>query len=298
MKILILGVTGMLGNTLWRVLSHNTTDNTVWSTLRDPQALRYFPEKMRAQCLTQVDVLDQVSLESVFTRVKPDVVVNCIGLIKQLAASNNPLIVLPINAMLPHQLAAICETYGSRLIHISTDCVFSGRKGMYTEDDISDAEDLYGKSKYMGEVNDAPHVVTIRTSMIGHELASHHSLIDWFLFQQGSVKGYTRAIFSGLPCVELAGVIRDILIPRTDLHGLYHVSAEPIDKYHLLEMVANRYKKSITMVPDTEFSIDRSLNSQRFRDATGYQPPDWPTLVKQMHHDYLLRQERKELHNV
>lgn len=298
MKILILGVTGMLGNTLWRALSQEVVGWEVWGTLRSAAGLQYFPEQTHQRLLIDVDVLNQARMQQVIAQVKPDVVVNCIGLIKQLAASKNPLIVLPINAMLPHQLAAVCETYGARLIHISTDCVFSGRKGMYTEDDISDAEDLYGKSKYMGEVNDAPHVVTIRTSMIGHELASHHSLIDWFLFQQGSVKGYTQAIFSGLPCVELAGVIRDILIPRTDLHGLYHVSAEPIDKYHLLEMVANRYKKSITMVPDTEFSIDRSLNSQRFREVTGYQPPDWPALVKQMHHDYLLRQERKELHNV
>lgn len=292
MKILILGITGMLGNTLWRVLSQNNNKNdSVWGTLRDPQALRYFPHETHEQCLINVNVLDQTSLENVFNRVQPDVVVNCIGLIKQLASSKNPLVVLPINAMLPHHLSALCEIHKARLIHISTDCVFSGKKGMYLEDDISDAEDLYGKSKYIGEVSDAPHALTIRTSMIGHELASHHSLVDWFLFQQTSVKGFTRAIFSGFPCVELAKIIRDILIPRDDLHGVYHVSAEPIDKYHLLKLVAEIYGKLINIAADDTFSIDRSLNSQRFRALTGYQPPNWPTLIKQMHADYLLRQE-------
>src|SRR5262249_39351298 len=149
---------------------------------------------------------------------------NAVGVVKQLAIANDPLIVLPINAMLPHKLANASAAIGARLIHFSSDCVFSGRAGCYVESDISDAEDLYGKSKYIGEVHDQRHVVTIRTSGIGHELQSRNGLVEWFLHQEGAVNGFSGAIFSGLPWVELARVIADHVLPRPELSGLYHVS--------------------------------------------------------------------------
>ncbi|WP_137821637.1 SDR family oxidoreductase [Pseudomonas sp. D(2018)] len=281
MRILVLGITGMLGGAVYRTFSHDPTYE-VWGTMRSAGALQYFAEQSRARLLTGVDVLDQDGLVSVLERTRPDVVINCIGLIKQLADAKDPLSALPINAMLPHRLAKLCGLAGARLIHVSTDCVFSGRKGMYTEADLSDAEDLYGKSKFIGELHEVPHAITLRTSIIGHELGTNFSLIDWFLSQTGPVKGYRKAIFSGLPTVELARVMKDYVIPTPELHGLYHVSVEPIDKLSLLRLVAEVYGHKIQITPDEQVCIDRSLDSSRFRQATGYLPPAWPELVKMM----------------
>jgi dTDP-4-dehydrorhamnose reductase len=177
---------------------------------------------------------------------------------------------------------ALCRLGGARLIHISTDCVFSGSRGMYREDDFSDAYDLYGKSKYIGEVRDDAHAITLRTSIIGHELDSKVALVDWFLSQQGSAKGYRRAMFSGLPTVELARIIRDFVLPRPELRGLYHVAAEPIAKYDLLSLIAEQYGKQIEIKGDDAVIIDRSLDSTRFTLATGYRAPEWPALIALM----------------
>jgi dTDP-4-dehydrorhamnose reductase len=202
--------------------------------------------------------------------------------VKQLAEADDPLTALPINSMLPHRLARLCELAGARLVHISTDCVFSGAKGMYVESDFPDADDLYGRSKYLGEV-DYPHAVTLRTSIIGHELDGARSLLCWFLAQGGPVRGFTKAVFSGLPTVELARVVRDFVLPHPELHGLYHVSAAPINKYDLLKLVAQAYGKDIEITPHDQLVIDRSLDSTRFKAATGYAPPSWPELVRTMH---------------
>ena len=209
--------------------------------------------------------------------------INCVGLIKQLAVANDPLSALPINAMLPHRLARLCELLGARLIHVSTDCVFSGRAGMYTEEAPSDANDLYGKSKFIGELHNQANAITLRTSIIGHELGSQYALIDWFLAQEGAVKGYAKAVFSGLPTVELARVMRDYVLPQPNLNGLYHVSAEPIDKLSLLNWVAEIYDKDIQITLDEGVQIDRSLDSTRFRQASGYVPPTWPDMIRKMY---------------
>lgn len=283
MKILILGVTGMLGSAVFKMLLQDES-LTVYGTLRSVSGADHFPVKCHAQLLMNVDVLDNDSLIAVMVKVKPDVVINCVGLIKQFSDANDPLLALPLNAMLPHRLAKLCSLINARLVHISTDCVFSGRKGMYTEKDISDAEDLYGKSKYIGELHDSPHAVTLRTSIIGHELNSNTSLLDWFLAQTGQVNGYKKAIFSGLPSVELARVIRDFVIPNVNLHGLYHVAVEPIDKYSLLNVIADVYGKKIDIEADEKVRIDRSLDSTKFREATGYIPPSWSQLIENMHH--------------
>jgi dTDP-4-dehydrorhamnose reductase len=229
-----------------------------------------------------VDVLDHDSLINTFGRVRPDVVINCVGLIKQLAHAKDPLTALPINAMLPHRLAQLCELSGARLVHISTDCVFLGDKGSYKETDRSDCDDLYGKSKYIGEVYDNPTAITLRTSIIGHELSTEASLVDWFLAQSNSVKGFTQAIFSGVPTAELARIILEYVLPNTALFGLYHVSADPIDKYTLLSKIARIYNKDIKIIPDAQLSIDRSLDSSKFRDATGYSPRPWDELLSFM----------------
>jgi dTDP-4-dehydrorhamnose reductase len=187
-----------------------------------------------------------------------------------------------VNAMLPHRLSRYCATQGSRLVHISTDCVFAGTRGNYRESDTPDATDLYGQSKLIGEVRDERHAITLRSSIIGHELQSRYALIDWFLSQQDRVRGYTRAIFSGVPVAEMARIIGEIVLPRPELHGLYHVAAAPVSKYELLRLVAAEYGKTIEIVPDDSVVIDRSLNGDRFTHATGYVAPPWPDLVRLM----------------
>lgn len=282
MKILVLGVTGMLGSTVFHEFNQSR-EFEVFGTLRNQADKQYFPNSVHANLLTNIDALDFDSLCRAFEYSRPDVVINCIGLIKQLAAAKDPLITLPINAMLPHRLTKLCALSQARLIHISTDCVFSGKKGLYEESDLSDAEDLYGKSKFMGEITNVSHAITIRTSIIGHELNSNFALLEWFLSQRDEVKGYVNAIFSGLPTVELARVIREYIIPRTDLSGLYHVASSPINKFELLSLISETYSKKINIIPDETIRINRSLIATRFNEATGYICPSWPQLIGRMH---------------
>jgi dTDP-4-dehydrorhamnose reductase len=280
MKILILGVSGMLGSALFRLLSESSGID-VFGTARSFSVKRYFTPEISTRIIAGVDVENQDALTHVFAKVRPQVVINCIGLIKQLPAADDPLHALPINAMLPHRLARLCELGGSRLIHVSTDCVFDGARGNYRETDSSNASDMYGISKYLGEVS-YPHTITLRTSIIGHELSSGHALLEWFLAQDGHIKGYTKAIFSGLPTVELARVVREFVLPNAELSGLYHVASAPITKFDLLKLIADIYRKRVEIVPDDALVIDRSLNAERFRAATGYIAPPWPELVKRM----------------
>ena len=280
MRVLVLGANGMMGNAMIRVL--NEKENwEVFGTVRSGEIKKFFSPRAAARLITGVDVENHDTLVKVFGQVRPTVVINCIGLTKHLIGSGDPLSAIPINALLPHRLAGLCGLTGARLIQVSTDCVFSGARGGYTEDDPPDATDIYGKSKSLGEVH-YPDTITLRTSTIGHELQSRYGLLDWFLSQRDRCKGFTRAIFSGLPSVVFAQLIRDIVIPRPDLSGLYHVGGGAIAKYDLLRLIAETYGKSIEIVPDDQLSIDRSLNAGRFRAATGYVAPDWPALIEFM----------------
>jgi dTDP-4-dehydrorhamnose reductase len=271
----------MLGNAVMRVFAQSP-GYQAFGTVRSAAACALLPAALRDSMIVGVDVEHVDSLMSVFNRVRPDVVINCIGLVKQLAQADDPLEAIPINALLPHRISRLCALVGARFVHMSTDCVFSGSKGLYREADNADAQDLYGRSKYLGEV-DAPHAITLRTSIIGHELAGARSLIGWFLAQEGRVKGYRRALFSGLPTVEMARLIRDHVLPHGELHGLYHVSADAIDKWSLLRLVAQVYGKSIQIDADDTLVIDRSLDSSCFRQATGFSPRPWDELVQSMH---------------
>ncbi len=284
-RVLVLGVAGMLGGAIFRTFSAEAGFE-VWGTLRKNSAPEFLDDNVRHRVLLDVDAIDNDRLLSVMAKVKPDVVINCIGLIKQLESANDPIAALSINALFPHRLARMCQMTGARLVHVSTDCVFSGEKGGYLETDRPDADDLYGRSKLMGEIHDSGHAVTLRTSIIGHGVEPNRSLIDWFLAQEGSVRGFSRAIFSGLPAIELARVIKDYVLPAPELAGLYHVAAKPVSKLDLLRLVASRYEKVIDIVPDGSLVIDRSLDGSRFCRETGYQPPEWVDLVSLMHGDY------------
>jgi len=279
--VLVLGTSGMLGNAMLRLFAQSDA-HTVWGSARSAASLRHLPAALHERILTGVDVENTDSVARLLAQTRPDVLINCVGLVKQLAEADDPLQAIPINSLLPHRLARLCQVAGARLVHVSTDCVFSGAKGLYREDDPADAQDLYGRSKHLGEV-DYPNAITLRTSIIGHELASAHGLIGWFLAQSGVVRGFTRAVFSGLPTVELARVVRDHVLPRPQLRGLYHVSAAPISKYELLRLVAEVYGKQIEITPDDRLVIDRSLDSTRFRQAASYEPAAWAELVRSMH---------------
>lgn len=289
-KILVLGASGMLGFTAFTALQE-TMNYEVFGTIRNDALLAYFPEKLRDKVIPNVDILNNNHLFVVLNRIRPQVIINCIGIIKQRHEASDPLQILPVNALFPHQLMKLADLCNARVIHISTDCVFKGDKGNYSENDVADAIDLYGKSKYIGELIDNKNAITLRTSIIGHELNSNQSLIDWFLTQTNSVKGYKRAFFSGLPTIELINIIKQYVIPNSNLYGVFHVSSAKIDKFSLLTLVKESYQKNIEIVEDEEFKIDRSLNSSKFFAYTGYNPPSWPNLIMKMKEHYSLYQD-------
>lgn len=293
-KILILGATGMLGQTLFINLSKQDHLD-VYATARNLSGLeKFFAPELLAKIQGGVEAENFDSILRVLADVRPDVVINCIGIIKHLPVAKDPLISISINSLFPHRLALACKAVGARMIHVSTDCVFDGAKGNYTEKDESNATDLYGRTKFLGEVY-YPHCVTLRTSIIGHELKGGYGLIDWFLSQESKVRGFTRAIFTGFPTVEIAKIISQHVIPNRELSGLYQVSSTPISKYDLLRLVAEHYEKRIEIEPYDEFYCDRSLDSSRFRRITGYAPPSWPEMIKEMQQDY---QEHHKLANL
>lgn len=280
-RVLIIGATGMLGNALINFF-YKTPDYQVYGSVRSEAALKFFPMELHEYLVVNINVESSDDLIRLFKEVRPQVVINCVGLVKQLKESKNPIKSILINSYLPHRLVELCSLLNARYIQISTDCVFSGNKGMYVETDIPDAADIYGRSKLLGEVYDQ-NSITLRTSIIGNELEGNRSLINWFLSQSDTVSGYKNAIFSGLPTVELARVIRDFVLPNQELTGLYHVSVDPISKYDLLKIVADQFDKRIEIIPDDSVRINRSLNSSKFKSATGFTPKPWPQLIAEMH---------------
>ncbi|WP_374334986.1 dTDP-4-dehydrorhamnose reductase family protein [Leeia sp.] len=279
MRVLVLGASGMIGSAMLQTLC-SSNDWEVIGSVRAPMAPASLGGE-RTHWVCGVDLTSTDHMARLFQEAKPDVVVNCAGLTKHLPGGNDPIPALTLNALLPHRLAMLCGLAGARLIHVSTDCVFSGKKGNYSENEQPDALDVYGKTKHMGEVA-GPGLVTLRTSTIGHERGSRFGLLEWFLAQQ-QCKGYRKAIFSGLPTLEFARVVRDLVIPNTTLEGLYHVGAEAIDKDTLLRLIAKVYHKQVEIETDDLVNIDRSLDSTRFTDATGYRAPAWPDLIEAMH---------------
>lgn len=283
MKVAVLGASGMIGSAMLRVLAEEPAW-TVVGTVRADSDRRYFAESVASRMISGVDLASEDVLVRFFSDVRPEVVVNCAGLTKHLPAGNNPLSAVLINSLLPHRLAALSALTGARLIHISTDCVFSGATGGYRETDPADATDVYGRSKSLGEVS-GPGLITLRTSTIGHELHTKHGLLEWFL-SQTACRGYSRAVFSGLPSVVFARIVRDVVIPDESLSGLYHVAGEPIAKADLLHMLAQAYGVDIDVVPDDSVVINRSLDASLFEKMTGYRAPSWPELIATMHDYY------------
>lgn len=282
MKVLILGSNGMLGHKLLQKLS---TDFEVIGTIRGE--LADFPMKISNQIkiLTNISALEINKIDTYLKSIKPDVLINCIGVIKHRKTGKDPIECITINSLFPHQLAKVCNENNVRLIHFSTDCVFSGSKGPYIESDPSDAEDWYGKSKYLGEVDGAGTLI-VRTSIIGRELSEKSSLVEWFLSQKGrEVKGFAKALYTGLTTNAMADLISMILRDFPSLSGLYHVSSESISKFELLNIINKIYGLDISLIKDENFFCDRRLDSGKFRSITGYQPLSWEVMVQNMYEE-------------
>jgi dTDP-4-dehydrorhamnose reductase len=245
------------------------------------------------QIISNVDLLNDQDLMNAIELAEPDVIINAVGVIKQLPTSDDVINTLMVNSILPHKLAEIGKRFDYKLIVVSTDCVFKGDRGNYNESDAADALDLYGRSKNLGEVS-GPKCLTIRTSIIGRELATRHSLVEWFLSNRdGKVSGFNKAIYSGFPTMVFADIIGDLLTLHPDLNGIWHVSSEPIDKFMLLTMINEKYKAGVQIEPDDSFVIDRSLDSSRFRAATGFSPKPWPEMIEAMAADPTPYDDRK-----
>jgi len=280
MRLLVLGGGGMLGH---KLVQRFRADFDTWTTVRGTAAsLARYGFYDPAKVLGGVDVERFETVVDAVRRVRPDAIVNCVGIIKQLAAATDPVLSLTINSLLPHRLQRLGLETGARVIHLSTDCVFNGRKGMYTEDDPSDAEDLYGRTKFLGETS-GPGALTLRTSIIGRELATASGLVEWFLSRRGGrVGGYTRAIYTGFTTEAMAGIVREVLVEHPGLHGTLQVSSEPMTKYDLLRLLNGAFGAGIEIAPDETVRIDRSLDSSRFRALTGFVPPAWDEMVERM----------------
>jgi len=284
--IVVLGGEGMLGHKVFQCLRERFpgTRCTIRSS-RENEPLRRIDLLRGPDVVERVDVTDEGRFAEVLDQLQPDVIVNCVGVIKQRSEAKDPIPSIAINALLPHRLAAWLHGRNGRLIHFSTDCVFSGRRGGYTEDDPSDAEDLYGRTKFLGEVA-AANALTLRTSMIGRELFEHRSLLDWFLQQKHKrVRGFTGVRYSGVTTNHLAGLVGDILERHPRLSGLYQVASDTITKYDLLCRLKEAYRLDVDIVPDEDEVCDRSLRGDRFRAATGHVCPPWSELVHQLADD-------------
>jgi len=282
MRLLVLGATGLIGHAVFQTL-YQCKNFKVTGTVKTREQKKVFDSSIQDRLIDGVDATNESIMKEVFERSRPDQVINCIGYTKH--QPDNSIANIALNSVLPHRLVDLCNQFNSRLIHISTDCVFSGEKGNYQEGDIPDAEDAYGKSKILGEIFDG-NSITLRTSTIGHELFTNHGLLNWFLAQHGSCEGYRNAIFSGLPTIIFSEIIRDLVIPDSQLRGLYHVSASPINKYDLLTLIAEIYQKKIEIKVNDSIKINRSLNHQKFSSQTGFKPPPWENLINYMHSSY------------
>jgi dTDP-4-dehydrorhamnose reductase len=273
----------MLGHEAVRVLA---PDFEVWGACRNPSQLPDLGVPAH-RMLGGLDATNLESVEHLIGEVRPDVVLNAAGIVKQRSAARDAAASIAVNSLWPHLVADACARVEARLVHISTDCVFNGSRGAYVESDTPDDWELYGRSKLLGEVSDRDHAITLRTSMIGWQLGEQTGLVGWFAaHRREPLKGFTKAVFSGLTTRVLTEVIRDVIIPNASLSGLWHISAEPIDKYTLLRGLADHLGWEVDLAPVDLPVIDRSLDSTQFRNRTGWSPPEWDEMLQQLASEY------------
>lgn len=280
MRILILGGTGMLGHNLWRYFSFRFphTYTTIRKNSKSLENTKLFKSD---NVIHSVDVFDFSSLTGVMKCLKPDVILNCIGITKRRDEANLAVDTITINSLFPHKLVEWGKAHSALVVNFSTDCVFDGKRGNYSENDTPNATDLYGKTKALGEIY-GENALTIRSSFIGMELEKGSELFEWFLSQKGSVKGFTNAIYSGLTVNELCRVVENILVNYPKTTGLYNVSSNPINKYDLLSLIKHKMNLPIEIVPFENNFCDRSIDSTKFRTEFKYSPPTWDAMIEEL----------------
>lgn len=284
MRVALFGVTGMLGATLYKHLSSDPALQVMGLMRGDPLAssIGELPSRANTFLIDDVVHLENERLLEILSDFAPNVIVNCIGRRRQPKNSSELIELIAANSLWPHRLAMVAGEIGARLIHFSSDAIFSGKCGNYSEGDLPDPVDSYGVSKLLGEPAE-PHCLTVRTSIIGHAFQGSDQLVDWLLRQNDTIHGFENVIFSGLPTIEIASIIHDILLPRTEMAGIWHVAAEPISKFELLRLIVERYGIDLEVVPSTAgLASNRSLNASKFREVSGYEAPSWPALIDRM----------------
>ncbi len=286
MKIFVVGANGMIGSGIFSYLE-TFKSLKVYPLIRSSSYTKYLPKSYLENIIVSGNLENIKEISYAINQERPDILINCAGITKHLPESSNYKKTITLNSLFPHLLAGICSQHAVKLIQISTDCIFSGKKGNYSETDIADPIDLYGKSKNLGEVDYDGHL-TIRTSTIGHEINTKNGLLEWFL-SENSCLGYEKAIFSGITTIELAKIIYEIILQNDSISGIYHISSVPINKYALLKLIAKVYQHEAIITRDKNFIIDRSLNSERFRRDYGYQAPSWEDMISTMYSISLFR---------
>tara|TARA_B100001093_G_scaffold132296_1_gene124842 strand:- start:5605 stop:6471 length:867 start_codon:yes stop_codon:yes gene_type:complete len=279
-RLLILGSTGLIGNNLLKYFSHQKNFRCYGAIRRNSDKKKL--KNIKNIKLFKINFSDKKNIKDTFDKIKPNLVINCLGVIKHITNKNKFSEIIRSNSLLPHYFAELLSNKKkTRLIHFSTDCVFSGAKGNYKENDLADAHDLYGRSKFLGEVYYS-NTLTLRTSVIGHEIESGHNLLNWFLKQNKPVAGFKNAIFSGLTTLQIAKILHRFIIPNKRIAGLYHLSGKKINKYDLLKLIKKVYQKDIKIKTNHDMIIDRSLNSNALQKITGYKPTNWFKNIKEM----------------
>lgn len=283
MRVLILGTTGILGHAMVRGL-HKSPEIEIVAAIRNEGSATVFQALDNVQVMITGDLTQLDQLDTLLTKASPDVVINCVAASKDMWTDWERMVA--VFSLLPQRLKNLCGQRGIRLVHFSTDGVFTGDCGNYDEGALPDASDIYGVVKQLGEVS-GPGITTIRTSMIGPDYRAKSGFLEWVLASSGRCKGYSKAIFSGLPTIELAHITRDILIARDDMSGLYHIASEPVSKANLIRMICEKYGHKTVVEDDPSVSIDRSLNACKFAIRTGYTAPSWPDLIDAMYNYHM-----------
>jgi dTDP-4-dehydrorhamnose reductase len=286
MKIVVLGCASMQGHKMFQMLGETfpETYGTISCKTSD-EPLKRIPFFQTDKIIPEVNPMDFQCMDTLIRQLSPDWVINCLRVATHGNEVAPPILNITVNSLLPHRLVEMTARQGARLMHFSSDCVFSGKKGFYTEEDIPDATHAYGQTRLLGDVN-ADHALVLRSSVIGRELTGHHSLLDWFLMQKGkTIKGFTRAIYSGLSSIETARVVQMILEKAPSLTGLYHVASAPINKYDLLKLARDAFHANVDICQEEGFAVDRSLNAGKFNEATGYVAPSWEFMMNELAED-------------
>lgn len=277
MKILVLGATGLIGSEVYRYLSKK---NNVYGTYNDKDKIKKIQYNKKK--IFYLDALNKKNFIKVIDKVKPDIVINCIGVTKHIMkVSKNKI--LTINGDFPHFAKRVSNLKLSKFVQVSTDCVFDGYKGNYNESSIPNAQDFYGKSKAAGEINDKINL-TVRTSTIGREILTKHGLLEWFLSQKSSCYGYSKAIFNGYPTFYFVKILEKLI--KKNVTGLVNISGNKINKYTLLNKIKKIYKKKIVIKKNTSIKINRSLDNRLLNKYLPKLEKNWDKLLKKMKNEY------------